>query len=171
MRNDIDKLTLNALRKIRKNNPENIYQEKNGEINYRRVTNFAEIKLDIQKWKHKAIDDFQNGKKVNNNLDYEFLPDVIEDAIVTRLNQVEDEESINSVFNAVDYFYEKEREKTLSMKFEPTEGFIDRDEDWKDWEITEEDKKRAFARWDEVMPFYKGMLDAKGVNEDNPLKE
>lgn len=171
MRKDIDKLTLNALRKIRRNNPEIIYQEKKGEINYRRITNYEEIKLDMPKLKHKAINNFQNGKIVNNKLDSDYLPDVIEDVIVTRLNQVEDEEGINFVFNAVEYFYDKEREKTLSMKIEPTEGYVDRDEDWNDWEITEEDIKRAYARWDEVMPEYKGMLDAKRDNEDKKVND
>ena len=171
MRNDIDKLTLNALRKIRRNSPENIYQENNGEINYRHVTNYEEIKLDLQKWKHKAIDNLQNGKTVNSGLESDYIPDVIEDVIVTRLNQVEDKEGIKSVFDAVVYFYDKEREKTWHTKFEPyTRGDLPNYRE-EDFEITDEDKKRAFARWDEAMPEYRGMLDAKQDNEDNPPKE
>jgi len=41
------------------------------------------------------------------------------------------------------------------------EPYISRDEDWDDWEITQEDIDRAIARWNKVMPDYAGMLDAK----------
>jgi len=37
----------------------------------------------------------------------------------------------------------------------------------KDWTITQEDIDRALAKWDELMPDYKGMLDADvKVDED-----
>ena len=50
---------------------------------------------------------------------------------------------------------------TTHMKYEPTEGFIDLDSDWDDWEVTEEDIERAIKRWDEGVPEYAGLLDAQ----------
>jgi len=54
------------------------------------------------------------------------------------------------------------------QKFKPYDKpYQDNDEDWDDWEITEEDIDRAVKRWDEVMPEYAGMLDAKVEIDEN----
>ena len=53
------------------------------------------------------------------------------------------------------------------MKFEPYTGRMPvYDEEDNAWEVTQEDIDAAVARWDEIMPKYKGMLDAK-IEDDN----
>jgi len=51
-------------------------------------------------------------------------------------------------------------------KLPPDPTYVDRDEDWEDWEITQEDIDDALNAWDKLMPDQKGMLDAKVKAED-----
>lgn len=52
-------------------------------------------------------------------------------------------------------------EKYQKIPYRGEKPYEDRDEDWDDWEVTQEDIDRAVKRWDEAMPDYKGLLDAK----------
>ena len=56
-------------------------------------------------------------------------------------------------------------------KVEPYTGDDPPRYDLEDWEITQEDKDRAFARWDEVLPKHKGLLDAEVIKKDKPTKK
>ena len=46
-------------------------------------------------------------------------------------------------------------------KLPRVDGYVSRDEDWDDWEVTPEDIERAVTRWNKAMPDYAGMLDAE----------
>lgn len=58
------------------------------------------------------------------------------------------------------------KRKSKSKKLPPYTGerlFVPSDFE----EITEEEKNNAFMVWDELMPKYKGMLDAKIIKKDD----
>ena len=45
-------------------------------------------------------------------------------------------------------------------KIPPVVGYVSRDEDWDDWEVTPDDIDRAVTAWNKAMPEYAGILDA-----------
>jgi hypothetical protein len=125
------------------------------------------IEDDLQAWQNEAVKRINSDQSAICDYSERIIPDAIADVIKDMLAYADCEKCVETVFSDARAFMKKKKPKGWYQKFKPWTGAPMKPSTEKDWTITQEDIDRALAKWDELMPDYKGMLDADvKVDED-----
>lgn len=124
------------------------------------------IQDDLQLWQAKAITQAHNGEPALCEFESAVIPPSIADMVKDFLAYADCEESIRQGFSDVESFMKAPDSKDKHKKLSPYTGdkpFIPNEFT----EITEADINLAIKVWDNLMPDYKGLLDAQVKREDD----
>ena len=123
------------------------------------------IKDDLQLWQAKAITQTRNGEPALCDFESAVIPSSIADMVRDMLAYADCEDCIKQGFSDVEAFMKAPDSKDKHKKLPPYEG--------KPLEplvftgFTEAEINLALKVWDNTMPEYKGLLDAKPKREDD----
>jgi len=124
------------------------------------------IRDDLQLWQAKAITQARNGEPALCEFDSAYIPESIADMVKSMLAYADCEDCIKQGFSDVEAFMKAPDSKDKHKKIKPYTGdkpFIPSEFT----ELTEAEINRAIKVWDNVMPEYKGLLDAQVKREDD----
>ena len=124
------------------------------------------IKDDLELWQAKAITQARNGEPALCEFESAVIPDSIADMVKSMLAYADCEDCIKQGFSDVEAFMKAPDSKDKHKKIKPYTGdkpFIPSEFT----ELTEAEINRAIKVWDNVMPEYKGLLDAQVKREDD----
>lgn len=152
-------LVLEALRESVKRYP-NLFEHIDG------AAAWIIIKDDLLLWQAKAITQSRNGEPALCEFNSDYIPDSIADMVKSMLAYADCEDCIKQGFSDVEVFMKEPGSKDKHKKIPPYTGdkpFLPMEYE----EITEAEITRAIKRWDNLMPEYKGLLDAQVKREDD----
>ena len=124
------------------------------------------ISDDLQLWQAKAITQARNGEPALCEFDSAYIPESIADMVKSMLAYADCEDCIKTGFSDVEAFMKAPGSKDKHKKLPPYTGskpFIP--SEFK--ELTEAEINLAIKVWDNVMPEYKGLLDAEVKPEND----
>lgn len=124
------------------------------------------IRDDLLLWQAKAITQARNGEPALCEFDSAVIPESIADMVKSVLAYADCEDCIKAGFSDVEAFMKAPGSKDKHKKLPPYTGdkpFIPTEFTG----LTEAEINLAIKVWDNLMPEYKGMLDAEVKREDD----
>lgn len=124
------------------------------------------ISDDLQLWQAKAITQARNGEPALCEFDSAYIPESIADMVKSMLAYADCEDCIKTGFSDVEAFMKAPGSKDKHKKLIPrTDGKPFEYSEFK--KLTEAEINLAIKVWDNLMPEYKGLLDAEVKREDD----
>lgn len=124
------------------------------------------ISDDLQLWQAKAITQARNGEPALCEFDSAYIPPSIADMVKSMLAYADCEDCIKTGFSDVEAFMKAPGSKDKHKKLIPrTDGKPFEYSEFK--KLTEAEINLAIKVWDNLMPEYKGLLDAEVKREDD----
>lgn len=124
------------------------------------------IRDDLQLWQAKAITQARNGEPALCEFDSAYIPESIADMVKSMLAYADCEDCIKTGFSDVEAFMKAPGSKDKHKKLIPrTDGKPFEYSEFK--KLTEAEINLAIKVWDNLMPEYKGLLDAEVKREDD----
>jgi len=123
------------------------------------------IKDDLQVWQEKALARLEAGEAALCDYASVVIPDSIGDMVKTMLEYADCETCVKRGFQDVEVFMKAPGSKDKHKKLPPYKGEKLPPIEFEDF--TEAEIKLALKVWDNLMPEYKGLLDAEVKREDD----